>query len=387
MKLNYQLTSQIPFRLTGERGVYLNTLLFSLAMNLLYLFIPIYVFQLTGRLESAFLFYSLAHVGVILSVILAGKSAQKIGVDWTAFIGLVIRVIFLLFLIFAKTNLSLLWPAAFLYGVAVAFYWLAFHYTVIGAEDGDGKFGKETSLIKIIQKITASFGPLIGGLVIAGLGFGWLYLLAIFLVIASAAPLFLDEFAKKGMRLNVAKLKEGLIDHRNRRIFLGLAGFGFQATIFDVAWPLFVFLAVEKFEAIGFIETAALLISLMLLWSLGRSIDQKGSAILKSGAYLNSLLWLVRAFLLTPLSIFISNVFYGFGSILLWTPFDALVYKHALGKRKLEFFILREILIHLGALTSCLLVWQLLRLNATWFLIFILAIPGLLVTSRISTRE
>ena len=109
-------------------------------MRLVLIFIPIYIYKLTNKLESAFLFYGFSHFVVITSSILAGLVIKKIGVDWTAFIGSVLRAIFLFLLVLAKNNLFFLWLGPLFWGSAVSFYWLSYHYTVLGAEDGDGLF-------------------------------------------------------------------------------------------------------------------------------------------------------------------------------------------------------------------------------------------------------
>lgn len=373
--------------LKGETGVYLNTFLRSSGMNLVAIFIPLYIYQLTGKLENVFLFYGLYHLLVLLSALPAGWVTQRIGVDWTEFLGSVLRALVLYLLILGKQNYIFLGLAASLWGVTVSFYWLPFHYTVVGAEDGDGHFGKETSGIKIVEQITASLGPFLGGLIIAGLGFSWLYGLAILLVLLSGIPMFFDQFTKKGMRFDLKEIKKSFCQKRNSRLIISFAGVGLKNVVLSIAWPLFIFLAVKRYEVVGGIQTAALLISLALLWWLGKWIDKRGSGILKWGIVINSFVWLIRSFLITPLTIFLSHVVYGFGRILLWTPFDALVYKLMLEKRKLEFLIIRETAIHGAGFLGCLLVWQMMRKGIAWFWIFNLAILGLGLGGLILKRE
>ena len=90
------------FKLKGETGVYLSTLFRSLGMRLVFIFIPIYIYKLTGKLESAFLFFGLYHLSVLLSVMPAGWVIQKIGVDWGSAIGTIFRALFLFFFDFMK---------------------------------------------------------------------------------------------------------------------------------------------------------------------------------------------------------------------------------------------------------------------------------------------
>jgi len=373
--------------LPGETGVYLNTLLRAMGMNLVYVFVPLYVFKLTGRIEAAFLYYAIYHIWVLISVIPSGWLITKIGIDWAEFAGSFIRIFSFIFLILGKSNLYFLALAYMFWGIAVPFTWLPFHYAVVGTEDGDQSFGKETSWIKIFDQLAGSLSPLIGGLIIVGFGFSWLYRLAIFLVILSGLPMFFDKFNKRGMEFKPLRIINSIKAKENRGFVMAFAGAGIKEVVVSIAWPLFMFLMVAKYEVIGGIQTAALLLSLVFLWWLGKKIDQGGSKILRWGVGVNGFVWLVRSVLTSPAALFISNVIYGFGGLLLWTPFDALVYKSMLKRRKLEFLVVREIAIHAGGLFGSILIWQLIKIGVDWFWIFSIAIFGLASSLLVAEEE
>jgi len=372
--------------LPGETGVYLNTLLRSLGMNLIYLFVPLYVYKLTGDIGAAFLYYAIYHFFVLLAVIPAGWLVTKIGVDWAELLGSLVRVFYLLFLILAKNNLLFLALAYVFWGLAVPLTWLPFHYTVVGAEDGDQSFGKETSWIKIFDQLAGSLSPLIGGIIISGLGFDWLYWLAIFLVALSGLPMFFDRFNKTGMHFRPLRILKSFKDPKNKSFIIAFSGAGIKEVVLSIAWPIFMFLMVAKYEVVGGIQTVALLLSLIFLWWLGKKIDQGGSKILRWGVGVNGFIWAIRSLLVSPVALFVSNVVYGFGGLLLWTPFDALVYKSMLSKRKLEFLVLREMAIHGGGLLGSILIWQLIKIGVDWFWVFSVAILGL-ASSLLIIRE
>jgi len=101
--------------LKGETGIYLHTFLRSFGMSMVGIFIPLYIYKLTGELESAFLFFGLYHLLVLLSVLPAGWIIQKIGVDLGSVIGTIFRALFLFFLILGRNNI-------FFLGLAGAFW-------------------------------------------------------------------------------------------------------------------------------------------------------------------------------------------------------------------------------------------------------------------------
>lgn len=363
--------------LRGEQGIYLSGFLRSLGMSLVSIFIPIYIYNLTHSISAPFIFYALTHLFVIIFTIPAGWINHLIGVDLTNLLGSIFRALFLLFLLLAKNNLFFLNTSAVFWALAVSLYWLSFHYSLVGAEEEDGLFGKESSRIQIIYKISAGLGPLAGALIISSLGFSWLYIVALILVIFAGIPPFFDRFNKKGMRINLKKIKNTFFKTGHKRFNLAFFGAGFKDAVLTVFWPIFIYIIVDNYQTVGIIRTASLLVSLILLFWLGREIDKHGFKAIRYGIGINSLIWVIRAFLITPMALFLSDIAYSFGSILLWTPFDAFVYQSSLQKRKLEFFIVREITIHFGGLIGCLLIALMLKLGFGFFYIFSLGSIGL----------
>ena len=82
-------------RLPGYAGLFLSAAFFNLGMSLISLFIPLYVYSLTGRLATVFVFYALYHLIVFLAVYPTAVLVRKIGVDLVGFIGVVIRALFI----------------------------------------------------------------------------------------------------------------------------------------------------------------------------------------------------------------------------------------------------------------------------------------------------
>ncbi len=388
LRENHQYILRHRFTLlSGEKGVYLTNLFRALGMNLVYLFIPLYIYEIIGRIEAPFLYYAVYHLWVLLSVFPVGFMMTKLGVDLTEFLSSLLRVVFLIFLILGKNDFNFLIASAIIWGITIPLTWLPFHYCVVGTKTGEGRFGKETSWLKIIDQLAGSLGPFLGGVLIVALGFKALYAVAIVIVLFSGLPMFFDQFEKKQMEFNLKRALKTAVSKENQNFMLSFLGFGLKDVILVIAWPIFMFLAVKNYEVVGGIQTLALLLSLIFLWWLGKVIDKKSDfRILKWGVSLTSLIWVVRSFLLSPLTVFFSNVLYGFGTLLLYTPFDALVYQSMIKRKKLEFLIVREIGIHGGAFLGCLLVWYMLQKQVSWFVIFLLASVGIL-TSLLVTKE
>jgi len=371
--------------LKGEAGVYLSTLFRQLGLSLISIFIPVYFYKMTGSLQMPFLMYALVHLVIILTSPLAGWLTSLIGLDLTVALGNLIRVGFLWLLVLSQKTFAFIYPAMVLWGLSISVHWIAFHYTVIEAENEDDKFGKEASYIKIIYTFAKGIAPLIGGIIIVVWGFNLLYLISGVLITFASVPLFFDSIKKKNISFSMKKVFEDWIDKNNYPFWMGFWGAGVKDTILGIAWPLFVFLSLGKYQVLGLVQTATLIVSLLFLWRLGKWIDKKGIKILKIGVWINNFIWIIRAFLINPLAIFISNFIYGLGSLLIFTPFDACVYEKGKKRESLEFLVVREIMLHVGGLIGCAVVYLMLSLKLGWVWIFGLGIWGLMAVGRVSS--
>src|SRR4030042_3164423 len=121
-------------RLKNLWGIYLHACFRNLGMSLIGIFIPIYVYQLTGSFLWVFLFYLIYHASDVLTAPLAGWFMRRFGVDKTAIVGTFLRVLFLYLMILAKDQPDLLNPAAIIWGMTIPFAWLPYHYTIVAEE-------------------------------------------------------------------------------------------------------------------------------------------------------------------------------------------------------------------------------------------------------------
>lgn len=367
-------------QLRGMWGVYLNELLRSLGMSLVGIFIPIYLYQLTGQITTIFYYYLIYHAIAVIIAPLAGKLMQRLGVDVTAILGTLLRIVFLGLLIAAKISPTWLWPSAFFWGLAVAFTWLPYHYTVVAEDDGDGKFGYEVARLALVQKLASATTPFIGGIVILVFGFTALYLVGIAFVAASVFPLLVDDFDNKHMAYDPAKLLPGITSRQNRPVMLSLIGQAFESQIYLVLRPVFVYLAVASTTQLGTIESVALLATVVVtLWA-GKRVDQKGMGLMKIAAVTNALILMLLPFLTNPWEFFLHNTAYLLVSVLIWTPMGAGIYRFATGRRRLEFFIQREMVLHLAAGLVHGLLILLFGFQIVWYPVFALGSVGLFMT-------
>jgi len=339
-------------------------------MSLVGIFIPIYIYKLTGEFIPIFIFYLVYHLTVVFTTSFVGLGMKHFGADKITILGAVLRVAFLFLLILSKNQLGLLWPTAIIWGLAVSSTWLPYHYTVVAEDDGDGTFGHEVSALRIVDKLAAGVGPFIGGVVIYFFGFTVLYLIGIILVTISAIPLLIDSFDKRQMRYQIGRVWQGLFDKRLRPVAIGLSGFVLEGQIFAIFRPLFIFLALASITKLGAIESIALLCGIAITWWAGSWVDKKGFGLMKIGVAANFFALLLLPFLSLSWEFFLFTTIYILIAALVWTPFDAAMYQFASKRRKLEFFVQREIIVHSVSAVFFGLLWVVFGNNLNWLVIF-----------------
>ncbi|MDZ7586827.1 MAG: hypothetical protein U0946_03655, partial [Patescibacteria group bacterium] len=133
----------------------------------------------------------------------------------------------------------------------------------------------------------------------------------------------------------------------------------------------YLFLLIRSYTKIGLIQAGGLLLaSAVLLW-LGRQIDRRHWRWLRPAVFANALNLFFRGLVISGLGLFLMESIYQLVSLFIWVPFEASVYELAVRDRKLEFFVKREWMLHLGGLISSLVLALGFALGTPWQWMFV----------------
>ncbi|MDP2927003.1 MAG: MFS transporter [bacterium] len=369
--------------LPGLGGLYASNFLLQFGFSLVGIFIPLYIFKITQGLGWVLAFYLVFNLTIVVFTLPIARLVAKFGSDWIAFSGTIPRALFIIFLILAERNpVFFLWAAIF-WGLAVPLYWLPFHLSVVGS-DHKMNFGQDAARISLVAKLAVIAGPIIGGLIIQTAGFTPLYLLGLFLIIISGFPLFFDKYEFKFPDISLKTLKENLPFKQMPRLFLGYFGAGITTQVYDIIWPLYVFLLIGSYQFLGAITSVSLLASFILLMAAGKLTDRFGNKVFRWSVPLNFINWLVRPFFGGPFFLFSVNLIYELVGIFIWIPLDRLSYYTAVQTKRLEFFLAREIALHSGSFLAALTLIPLMNLSRPdWILAFVWGALGLLLLGQL----
>lgn len=371
--------ARLPFlphhRVSGITALFVSSTLHSFALSLAGIFVPLYVFQLTGRLESVFSFFALRSVAIVATAVPAGHLVSRLGFRRSSLTGTLLYLLMIFLLILGAQQQFYLWLAAIVSGVAVPAYWLPYH--LIFAEDGAREhFGREVSLLNILSRVGTAAGPLIGGLLILFFGFSALYLAAFLILFGSVIPLSLMEHHPIHQAPGLRQLKDYFRSGSARAWAMCFSLPQVETLILDVVWPVFVFLSVRSYETTGGIASASLLVSLLVLVVSSQIVDRADKKkLIAVGGLLSAGGWLFLTLARTAGQVFMLSTFLKGVRIFYYVPFDTLFYSRVAQEKlnhSLTFLVFREMVLHsVGALTMAGLgvaVFLGLSLNLTFFL-------------------
>jgi len=372
----------------GLRGVYLTTFFLNFGLGLLGIFIPLYLWQITGSLSFVFYFFAVYYLMVVLASLAAGWLFKKaLSPDAAYFFSVLTRLIYLFFLVRASSNFFYLLGAAFFWGLTIPFCWFPYFLTVVYEKKGRGYFGREVSLMGILSQLSAAAAPVLSGVVISRWGFDWAYFLAGIFFLISFLPLYFDDYRPRRESFSLRDTFSFIFLPSERKLRRAFWGSGLVAAA-GIAWPLFIFNFLRTYQVVGWIKGLSLFFSVLALWWVGRKIDKRKGEVINWGVGLGVVNWFLRILAQTPVTFFLFDFWANLAGILINTPLQALIYQKARGRYSpLEVFVAQNFVSNLAGFFACLLLALLTEKNYFFLIAFSLGAIGVFLIKGNDGRQ
>ncbi|NIT03616.1 hypothetical protein GTO10_01610 [Candidatus Saccharibacteria bacterium] len=383
MLLDFYHHIKLPhFRAKPLSALYFSFTLRTLAISLVSVFIPIYILNITGDFLWVLVFFAAYSSFVVALAMPLGWLVVRIGFRWSVFVASVLLALELFLFSLAAENILYLWIVVPLEAAKLLLFWIPYH--LIFVEDASARhFGEQVSIPGVIARLVAVVAPLAGGFTISKIGFTSVFYLAIFLVLASALPLFFMPHHAHGAYPGWRHILKETFAGGYGRIFAAFWGVRSVALVAAVVWPVFLFgLTQNSYSEVGVITSAVLLVSVVSLLATGRAVDRFGRRlVLRFGAWVNSTIWIVKAFIATPFEAFFVDSLNKLVDGVQGIPFDVVTYEKARRrKHPSEFIVRREMLLHFGGILTTLGMMGLWVLGVPLPAFFLIAALGYLVS-------
>ena len=351
--------------------LYASSVVRHLAMAIINIFIPIYLYQIGYSLQIILLFYAVKSFFHACFSHIAAKTSIRIGVKKTILISAPLLIAYYL-LLSQVSYFGILLIAAVLLGISDAMYWTPFHVYFTKASDWKNR-GKEVGVYDMLASGSAFIGPLIGVALFAIYGFNVMFVVASAMIFASTLPLFFTKDIKPKNNYKFLDVDEHLV--------AASLGNGMRMFCEEIIWPIFVFLTLGSLALFGYLAAFGMLVSFIAIVVASVLADKhRKKKMLTAASTAESVLWVVKATLSSLQQFVVVEGLFRVSQIMRWLPFQAMCYNRAAAaKSPLQSIVQREVGIHVGFLAATVVAYFILSLTGVLQLTFILGIVGSLM--------
>jgi len=325
-------------KLTQLSEIYWAMSLKTMAISMVGIFIPIYLYKLGYSLFWIFIFYSITYFVKGLLDKTFTKLILLIGPKH----GLVysfplMLAYFWMIMTLPEYNWNLIFLGIFS-GVSMSLSWMSYHIDFSLARKRSNT-SKALSRIEALMTFAGGIAPFVGGVIATRFGIGNAFLFSIILLALAALPLLKTREPHIAKKLDMKKIKLKKI----RNDLIASVGMGFNFGVLYEVWPLFLFFILGTYEKVGFFESFALVLTILVTLQIGKKIKNHNQhQFLDKGAKINSFLWLLRVFTSSVYHIFIFQLLHAFLFPLLRLSYFSEVYTHTDEEPMIEYVLWME---------------------------------------------
>lgn len=308
-------------------------------ISLVTIFIPIYLYNLNYSIQEIIFFYILIYIGEAIFELPITYMIAKFGPKHLIATSLPFLILHFLLLLTLPSVGWPLWFVAVFGSISLALFWQAYNYDFSKSKHKINT-SKEVSWIYILIALSGALGPFIGGSIATIFGIQYVYGLTIGLLFLAIIPLFKtgESHVPKNVKFSRLKLKD------KKRQMISYGGAAIESTTTNFFWPLFVFFIVGTYQSVGLVTSLALVLTVAIMYFVGKFADKGDrSKYIRTGSFLNGLIYFVRAVASSILHVFSLNMAAGVSHAIFMTPFVSEYYLHADEESRLEYISVMEL--------------------------------------------
>lgn len=372
------------------RKMFLAHLLRGAAMQMVGLFVPVFLYlnaeslplrqlvlpfngnPMIAGLGTVCLFFLGVRFLTACIAIPSGVIIQKLGLVKSMLIGNAALVGIQLSLWQSLQTPWLVVAAIVFAAIEVMFYWTPY-LTEFSAYADEKVLPKEVGFLELADRTVRAMLPMIGGLLIALIGFDGLFVTASAMILTACVLLLYSSEIHLSSRPSWTEFWQWLKHPEYRKIGIGLAG-----RLWDdnglALWPIYLFLFLGTTERVGYLYTLALLASLVITYLVGSALHRIGEkrTLVFSASFL-SVVWVLRSAAGQAWHFLSVDLMQRLADSVYVPTFDIFLFRFSRHQKMFEFFIYRELFISLGSILFWSSAMMLFVLGIAWKGVFVLA--------------
>lgn len=274
--------------------------------------------------------------------------------------------------------------ASFVIGASISFgIFMSFNhiteFAILAKNTHKANLGRDIGLSRFLMQLANMIAPLLGGLVIFYTGYQTLFLVGVFML---AIILIITQTLTGKKEVHAPQFADMLLLLKNkafREMMISSIGRYINDTAILI-WPIYLFILLGSVDKVGYLYAASFFLAMLVSMAGGAWIDDHRSnrPYMGSGTALAGL-WIVRIFVLNPVTIAFVDAMDRLISNYHWLYFETTLLKVVKIKSPVTYLVVRSVVLSIFATLVWLLVGLLfLILIEGWRGLFILASVGVL---------
>ena len=348
MKLKRLIGKFIPLKFTREISeLFGTTTLMEFATAMVAVFEPIFLYSIGFSLFEILVYYTIVYIVYFLIVPFAGKWIKSNGFEHCIMYSSFFKIFYYLLLFALSYNSWLIIGVGFTNILARAFFWPAYHCD-FAMYCSTSKHGRAIGSKYVMSALIRVIGPIIGGFIAHFWGFGILFVIVAVLNVISHLFTFSTVEKFEPEPFSYIDCFKRLFAKRNRKKLLAYIGLA-EEQVHLYFWPVFIFIIVGSVSDVGLIIGVSSLVLALVTLYIGRITDKNNKkAVLKTGTFIHSIVWLMRTLVSGGLGIFLIQSLESISRRITDISLVAITYKRAQDGhlvKKIVFFMMALILI------------------------------------------
>jgi hypothetical protein len=274
--------------------MYLSGFLRTLAIGMIGVFVPIYLYKNGYSLTAILVYYFMFYIFGIIADYLVAHLVALVGPKHVMRTSLLVQMLFSILLIHLD-KLPFALPLLALFGcLGSTLYFIPYNVDFSKVKHRRHG-GKEVGFTQVLEKMAAVLGPLLGGAAATYIAPTATFALSALAMFIATIILMLSPEAvqtRQHIKFKGLKVKE------NWRDFIAFSFFCAENAISILVWPIFLSLVVFTsgvYIKLGVVSAAAALTAILVAMPLGKLLDNnKGAAMVRYGTMVNSAIHLLR---------------------------------------------------------------------------------------------
>jgi MFS family permease len=339
----------------GFVALYSGKTISGIAISLFGVFMPIYLYKISGNNFTFVALYFLAgYLSYGLLAPFGAKALNRLGYRRALQVSVLFGALsYLVFYPMNQANLAYLVPLSVIIVLVYRLlFWLPYNVDFAKFTDRRNR-GREVGFTNAIADVVGIFAPIVAAFIIVRFGFGALLVLSTIIYLASLIPYAVIPDINEYFSWSYWHTIEQLFSKKRRATVFAFAANGAEDALGAVVWPIFIYQLLHgNLLKVGLISTLIIGATILLELIVGKYADVKfpKEVIIKYGSIMAALGWIFKIFIFTAFQIFIVDSYHRLMKIFMMVPFDALSYEIMADQGHYidEFSVVHDMAISLG---------------------------------------